>query len=327
MEKQYLLETLRGKLISANVKAGDILVMAVSGGADSMALLDLIYQVSDRDKFKLVVVHINHGLRKTSIKDEKVVEEYCAKKEIDFIVSFAKLGGIKSGIEERARLARYKLLREVKEDREAKWILTAHNSDDQVETIVLNFLRGSGVRGMGGMKFMTEDILRPLLEISKKDLLKYLKKQKVKFAVDETNSQTEFMRNRVRHKLLPILREYNPAFDDVILKNSNIFRQSDMLVRQLASHALSLIGAHKNDKVSISISRLRELMPIVQMEVVRLAIEKILNNVQGIKKIHIDSVFNLIANKKSKAIKKLPSKLLVEKAYDTITIVKVKSEK
>lgn len=327
MEKQYLLETLRGKLISANVKAGDILVMAVSGGADSMALLDLIYQVSDRDKFKLVVVHINHGLRKTSIKDEKVVEEYCAKKEIDFIVSFAKLGGIKSGIEERARLARYKLLREVKEAREAKWILTAHNSDDQVETIVLNFLRGSGVRGLGGMKFMTKDILRPLLEISKKDLFNYLKKQKVKFAVDETNSQTEFMRNRVRHKLLPILREYNPAFDDVILKNSNIFQQSDMLVRQLASHALSLIGAHKNDKVSISISRLRELMPIVQMEVVRLAIEKILNNVQGIKKIHIDSVFNLIANKKSKAIKKLPSKLLVEKAYDTITIVKERYKK
>jgi tRNA(Ile)-lysidine synthase len=327
MEKQYLLETLRGKLISANVRPKDVLVVAVSGGADSMALLDLLYQVSSQDMWQPVVVHINHGLRKSAIKDQKVVEDYCREKDIEYVVKHAKLAGTKTGIEEKARLARYKLLREIKETKKAKWIVTAHNSGDQVETIVLNFLRGSGVRGMGGMKFMTKDVLRPMLTISKIQLLTYAKREKVKFAVDETNADVEFMRNRIRHQLLPVLKKYNPAFEELILQNSAIFQQSDLLVRQLASHALSLIGANKNGKVSISISRLRELMPIVQMEVVRLAIEKLQDNVQGIKKIHIDAVFSLIAHEKTLVSKKLPGKLLVEKAYDTITIVKENNKK
>lgn len=320
MEKQYLLEMLRGKLVSADVRAGDVVIVAVSGGSDSMALLDVANRLAKRDGFEVVVGHVNHGLRKNAAHDQAVVEAYCREHGLSCVVRSAKLAGLQRGIEERARLVRYKLLRDIKQTSRAKWILTAHTSDDQVETIVLNFLRGSGVRGLGGMKFISEDILRPWLGVSKDRLLKYLKRQRIKFAEDETNARLDFMRNRVRHCLLPVLGEYNPRIREVLLQNSELFQQTDILIRQLANHSFALIGKIKDDKVSISISRLRELLPIVQMGIVRLAMEKLLGNVQGIKKIHIDTVFGLIANRRSKLVRRLPGKLLLEKAYDTITI-------
>lgn len=320
MEKQYLVDLLRSRLISAGVKSGEGLVAAISGGADSMVLLDGLRALVSQDDLKLVVVHINHGLRASSVKDQGVVEAYCRKADLKLVVKKARFSNAKDVSEEAARLARYKLLRQVKDKVGGQWILTAHNRDDQVETIVFNFLRGSGVRGLGGMKLISEDILRPLLEVSKANLVKYAKTHKIDFATDETNAETKFTRNRIRHQLLPILREYNPAFDGVILNNSGIFQQADSLIQQLATRSLVLICEQKNGRVNISISRLRELLPVVQMEVVRMALNKVVGNLQGIKKIHIEAVFQLIAGGKPRGIKKLPHKLLVEKAYDTITI-------
>lgn len=322
MRKQDLTNLLKGKLLAAGVRAGETLVLAVSGGPDSMALLDSMAALQQDYNLYLVVVHVNHGLRPAASRDEKIVAQYCQKHELLLVVKRVSIRGRLGGsrIEERARELRYKALRQVASKTRSRFILTAHNQDDQVETIVLNFLRGSGLRGLGGMREVSDDILRPLLSVPKAVLLRYVKRYKIPFAVDVTNRNLQFMRNRVRHRLLPVLRQYNPAIDRLLLQNSYIFDQADIVIENLARHYLNLMRDPKTDKVSVSISRLAELSPFMQVEVIKAAIKEVLGGLKNLKKVHFDEIFKLMASEKSKSSKRLPGKLFVAKAYDKITI-------
>ena len=327
MKKQDLLDLVSGKLFSAGVKAGDSLVLAVSGGPDSMALLDVINKLYQTLSIKIVVVHVNHGLRNESKRDEEVVVDYCKKNELKCVVKKVsvkkELGAKGGGIEEKARKLRYRALRQIAQKKNAKYILTAHNSDDQVETIIFNFLRGSSVKGLGGMRELTEDILRPLLGVAKADLLEYVKKQDIPFATDVTNKNLQFTRNNIRHKLLPNLRKFNPNLNEILLRNSQMFQQIDLVLKSMAVHYLDLIGEVKNDKVKISISQLRELLPVIQIEVIKLAIKKVASSLKDLKGIHFREILELLASPNVKASKQLPGKLLASKAYDKITISRI----
>jgi len=327
MKKQDLLNLMLGKLFSAGVKAGDSLVLAISGGPDSMALLDVIRKLYKELNIKIVVVYINHGLRQESKKDARIVTNYCEKYNFKCVVKDVavkkSLGTRGGGIEEKARELRYRALRQVANKVKAKYILTAHNSDDQVETIVFNFLRGSLYRGLGGMKEVSKNILRPLLSVPKSDLLKYVKKYKISFATDVTNADVQFTRNNIRHKLLPSLRKFNPNLDEVLLRNSQIFQQTDLVLRGMANHYLDLIGKTKNKETEISISQLRELLPVMQIEVIRLAMERVVSPLKNLKGIHFEEVLKLLASSSAKGSKQLPGKLLVSKAYDKITISQI----
>lgn len=327
MKKQGLLNLVREKLMAAGIQAGETLVLAVSGGPDSMVLLDAMRCLQPDYGVQLAVVHINHGLRKQAAKDQKVVEKYCGKHKLLLSVKQidvkSKLGKGQSGLEERARELRYTALRQAAYKLKSRFIVTAHTQDDQVETIVFNFLRGSGLRGLGGMQEVTEDILRPLLTVPKADLLAYAKRYKLAFAVDTTNRDLKFARNRIRRRLLPALREYNPALDRVLIQNSYIFRQAHTVVTDLARHYLNLLRDPKADRLSISVSRLTELSPFMQVEVIKVAILEVLGDLKNLKKAHFDEIFKLLVSSKSKSSKKLPGKLFVAKAYDKITISRV----
>jgi len=324
MKKQDLVNLVKEKLQMTGFQPSDTLVLAVSGGPDSMALLDIFIRLKADYSCQLVVVHVNHKLRKTSARDQKLVERYCNTHNLLCITKQvdvgAHLGKNRGGIEEKARELRYKTLRQVARKMKAKFIVTAHNRDDQVETIVFNFLRGSGLRGLGGMREVSGDIIRPLISVPKKELLALVKKHKVPFVVDPSNRSMEFTRNRIRHRLLPVLREYNPAIDKLLIQNSYIFGQAELVIDNLVRHYLSLMRDPKTDKVSISISKLAELTPFMQVEVIKAAIRETLGSLERIKKVHFDEIFKLIASGKSSSSKSLPGKLFVQKAYDKITI-------
>jgi tRNA(Ile)-lysidine synthetase-like protein len=172
-------------------------VVAVSGGVDSMALLDALIKNPD---VQLVVAHFDHGIRENSVGDREFVQETAKSLGLSFIYGEAKLGIGAS--EATARDARYGFLRKVLEDTDSKAIVTAHHQDDVLETAIINLLRGTGRKGLTALGGR-EDVERPLLNVPKKDIVAYARDRGLQWREDATNQDTDYLRNYVRHELLP----------------------------------------------------------------------------------------------------------------------------
>ncbi|MBI5412715.1 tRNA lysidine(34) synthetase TilS [Candidatus Peregrinibacteria bacterium] len=213
------------KTLSGYVSIGDAIIVGVSGGPDSCALLDLLVEFSREVKIKIVVAHINHGIRgREADLDENFVKSLAKKHGLKFEVLRVKLLG-KVALEERGRNIRRQFFEKLLKKYKARWIITAHTQDDQIETIVMNFLRGSGPAGLKGMDIASRKYLKPLLGVSKRKILDYLKARKLKFCTDRTNDDTSLRRNFIRKKMLPLIFSLNPDFRKTILRNEVLFGQ------------------------------------------------------------------------------------------------------
>ena len=201
-------------------------VVGVSGGADSVALAHILMKLG----YDVTIAHLNHGLRgKESDADEKFVTKLaekwkvpCSTHKINPPLSPLKKGGINGGgnMENNARLIRYAFLEKVRVAEKAEFIAVAHHMDDQIETILMHIQRGAGLRGLCGMKIQNGSIIRPLLGVKKKDLIAYLKKEKIDFRADSSNSDMRFRRNLFRHKVIPELKKKHKDLEKSLLKMS-----------------------------------------------------------------------------------------------------------
>ncbi len=185
------------------IRAGNY-VVAVSGGVDSVVLLDLLSKQKDLD---LTVAHFDHGIRSNSYEDEQFVKNLAEKYKLPFISDRGELGANAS--EEKAREARYRFLRKVAKENNATLVL-AHHKDDVLETIIINLLRGTGWRGLSSLR-STEKTIRPLIKVSKQDILDYAKKHKLNWREDPSNQDTKYLRNYVRLKILPCFSQKDKA--------------------------------------------------------------------------------------------------------------------
>lgn len=207
------------------VKPGTYIV-AVSGGVDSMVLLDLLCQRSD---IKLIVAHYEHGIREDSDQDRRLVEEAAATRDLTFIYEHGELG---SGASEAlAREHRYAFLRRAREQYNAQGIITAHHQDDLIETAIINLLRGTGRKGLSSLR-STDELLRPLLDYSKKQIIAYAVEHAITWHEDSTNGNEAYLRNYIRQSIVPKLgqkgrkslldyinkaADINPVIDDLLL--------------------------------------------------------------------------------------------------------------
>ena len=218
---------------------GDTLIVGVSGGPDSTFLLNALVEFSATVPYKIIVAHVNHGIRgRKADRDEKFVKNLALQYGLKFEVKRVKLAG-KNALEERGRNIRREFFEALCKKYRARWILTAHTQDDNVETIVFNFLRGCGLKGLAGMKVVNGFYLKPLLDIPKSEILKCLLHRKIKFCNDKTNKDIKFRRNFIRKKLVPNFKKINPFFSATILRNSEIFRELDDFVRLQARQFLT----------------------------------------------------------------------------------------
>ncbi len=206
------------------------IVVAVSGGADSLCLLHLLHQVCGTGKrypgVSLRAVHLNHMLRgAASVDDARAVADIVERWEIPFtsgeIDVIALAQAEKRSLEDAARIARYRFLREIAGGRR---IAVAHHADDQVETLLLHWLRGTGLSGLVGMPPRQQDIIRPLLEITHAETVAYCRQHGITPLEDQSNSDPRFLRNRIRHEVLPLLQELNPGIARTLLRNAEIIR-------------------------------------------------------------------------------------------------------
>lgn len=195
------------------LETGDKVIVALSGGSDSMVLLDVLKKLSDEYSLKLSVAHVNHMLRgDESDRDERFVRDYCEKNGIEcFVLRCDVAASRKNGesLEEAGRRVRYDFFKSI--DPDAK-IATAHNLSDNAETLIFNLTRGSGLKGLCSIPACRDNIVRPLLSVSKKEILDYCNDNDLPFVTDSTNAMDCYTRNKIRHNVIPILSEINPSF-------------------------------------------------------------------------------------------------------------------
>ncbi|HER43342.1 MAG TPA: tRNA lysidine(34) synthetase TilS, partial [Candidatus Eisenbacteria bacterium] len=196
---------------------GDRITAAVSGGPDSMAMLSILHQLSAELGFSLSAAYLDHRIRKGTRREKRIVEIWCGRFGIPLVAGEADVPALarreKTGLEEAAREARYRFLDGFEK------VALGHNSDDQVETVLHHIIRGTGLRGLAGMPVMRGRYIRPVLCCTGAELKAYCRAGGIAYAIDRSNSDTAFLRNRIRHRLLPaVRRDFNPAVDEALLR-------------------------------------------------------------------------------------------------------------
>jgi len=234
------------------------MTVALSGGVDSVVLLNLMYSLQKKHRFTLNATHVNHGLSKNADKWVKFCEKLCAKLSIPLDVHYVKLPQKKSlGIEGEARQLRYEKLLQSKSD----LVVLAHHEDDQAETFLLQLIRGAGVKGLSSMAHFdgARKLWRPLLNISRIDIEKYAKQQKLKWIEDESNLNTDFDRNFIRSKVLPILKNRFNHIIKVISRSSSHLSEAQNLLDDLAKLDLKKHLKSVNYKHKLQVKTLNKL--------------------------------------------------------------------
>jgi tRNA(Ile)-lysidine synthase len=220
------------------------ILVAVSGGADSVALLHSLHQAAKQHRWRLTVAHLNHGIRgKAAAEDAAFVEAMARQLRIPCVVGRARVPALakRKGIslEMAAREARYAFLARTARAVKADGVATAHTADDQVETILLKLVRGAGRCGLSGMAAQSliegVPLIRPLLEVSRGEIEAFLRERSLLWREDESNQDTAFLRNRVRHELLPFLeKEFNPGIREAVLRTGELLRAEDAWMDEMA---------------------------------------------------------------------------------------------
>lgn len=210
-------------------------IVAVSGGPDSMCLLDVLVHLSKKYSFLLHVAHVNYRLRgEASDLDEQLVTEQALRYGLDYTV-FKPKKSTHANLEERLREERYGFFEKIRQEKQADAIMVAHNEDDQAETFLLRLLRGTGLAGLAGIRSKNGFIWRPLLQMDRSDILRYLREQKIPFREDTSNENPSFMRNRVRHELLPLIeKRFQPKIKKLLAKNALLIADDYSLLQELS---------------------------------------------------------------------------------------------
>ncbi|MEI7749951.1 MAG: tRNA lysidine(34) synthetase TilS [Candidatus Moraniibacteriota bacterium] len=212
------------------IKGSSILV-ACSGGPDSVALLHIFLSLRDKLSLRLGVAHVNYRIRKADAdKDELLVRHSCAEYGIPFFVLHPKNAVGKN--EEALRDIRYSFFEQIRKREKFDAIAVAHTEDDQAETVLIRLLRGSGPDGLAAMRPRNGHIIRPFLDIPKNDILRFLRDEQIPFHTDTTNNDTSILRNRIRHKLLPLLeQDYQPGIRKILARTARIFEENTLSER------------------------------------------------------------------------------------------------
>lgn len=283
------------------IKKNDKVIVAVSGGPDSMCLLDTLFKIKDEIGFNIIVAHVNHGIRIES-EDEKVyVENYCKERNIPFNylkVNIPKLSKEKKMSEEACgREVRYNFFEEIRLKENANTIAVAHNLNDNIETILLNEIRGCGLKGLTGMDFKFNKIIRPLLTIEKKDILVYNNELELHPCFDKTNEEEIYLRNKIRLSLIPYLQELNPNFVTNISRMRKILKDDNDFIEEYTNNIFNRVIVNEDDsKIVFDFSLFMNEHDSIKNRIIRKIIEKKISNLDGIENIHVLDIIKLLKN-------------------------------
>lgn len=297
------------KLLSFNRKyslmqPGEKVICAVSGGADSVALLFALYLLKEKLHIDLAAAHFNHGLRgKESDRDEQFVRDFCCRYDMPLFVGSAEVKAGKKGLEAAARDARYAFLKSL----DGK-IATAHTADDNAETVLLHLVRGTGLKGLGGIIPQNGCVIRPMLSITRADVEDFLTEWSLPHIEDSSNETDQFLRNRLRHHVMPLLKKENPKLSENLSDMALRLRQDEECLAELACQE------------NLSAAQLRQMHPALRAR----ALERFLkeNGVREPEAEHITLAESLIFSDKPSASGQFPGGITIARNYDALMSVK-----
>jgi tRNA(Ile)-lysidine synthase len=244
--RRRVAEAIKGQQL---IERGDRIVVAVSGGPDSVALLSVLHGLAPSWNLSLSVAHFNYGLRGAESDDDAAfVVRLCARFNIPYrcerLTLSDNLSKLTKGrsLQEAAREARYAALLRLCESLDANKVAVGHTRDDQAETVVMWLLRGAGTTGLSGMPALRLPFIRPLLAVGRTDVLAYLVEQRLEFREDSSNATSIYLRNRVRHHLLPVLTRFNPAILEGLARQADILREDDTCLDSMAAEQFALLA-------------------------------------------------------------------------------------
>ena len=296
------------------ITPGATVTCAVSGGADSMAMLWALHTLREELNIQIHCAHFNHGMRENAALDEEFVREFCLRNDIPFHrgrghVAEEALPG--ESPELTARRLRYDYL---KEAAQGSLLATAHTADDHLETLLIRLVRGTSLRGLGGIPVRQDSVIRPILFATRAQVLSFLKTEGIDFREDESNLTDFCPRNRIRHHVTPHLREENPHIAEAVLSLSSILREEDAFLSGLAEDAL----VKASDGEGYSCKALGELPPVLQ----RRALFSILQHsgVAQPTKRHMEQLCALLHSASPSAQAHYPEGVMLQRNYDRLCI-------
>lgn len=296
------------------IENGDKVIIGVSGGPDSITLLDVLLKIKNKNiiDFEIIVCHVNHMIREEAISDEKYVKEYCIKNNIKCFVKRVEVEKLakqeKCGTEETGRKIRYEFFYEILEKEKANKIATAHNSNDNAETVLMNIIRGCGTQGLKGIEPKRNKLIRPLIECERKEIEEYCLENKLEPRIDKTNFENNYTRNKIRNMLIPYIKEnFNPNIIESInrlsdlskMENEYLEKQTkktyDELMQEVTIKEKKLA---KNDKslLALDLKRFNLLEKVIKNRLVLYTINELLGTKNGIEKKHIEDIIKLCSN-------------------------------
>lgn len=307
-------------------REGDTVVVAVSGGADSIALLHLLRSLEEY-RLALVVAHFNHLLRGAeSDGDEEFVtalaREFgfpCAVKRFD-VREYARQQGL--SLEEAGRLCRYAFFDEVAAKYGAAVVALAHHADDQAETVLIRLLRGSAATGLCAMAPKSADgrYVRPFLGVTRHQIEAYLAGGGLSFRTDSSNSDTSFLRNRVRHELLPYLETYNPSVRERLTATADALAADEAVLDALSGSIFDGMADVREGRAIMSAEKIRGEQQGVRLRMYRCALQAVKGNLRRIGRRHLDDIDRLVFDIKPHMALVLPDGIAVGKSYDTVSV-------
>ena len=309
------------------LKPGDSVVIGLSGGKDSMCLLDLLMKLNK--KITIIAAHINHNIREESNEEAKIIEKYCKEKNVIFeTIKFPKKSNNKDFNESELREKRYDYFEKIINKYQAKYLFTAHHGDDLIETILMRITRGSDIKGYSGFDLVTPkcgyQIIKPLIYTTKEEIDQYNEKNNIPYVEDQTNSSSKYTRNRYRHKVLPFLKQENPQvhlkylkFNQELQKYYNyvLKKTSKEFIKRYENNSLNLDNIDKIDDLILE-NIIKKLLDINYPDNLYLVNDK-----------HISMIINIIHNKEPNLSLNLPNGLVIYKRYNELYIRKGIKEK
>ena len=296
------------------INENDKILIGVSGGPDSICILHILNLLKEKLNFEMYVAHINHMIREEADSETEYVKEFCQKlgtecfiKKID-VQKFADRQ--KMGTEEMGRIIRYDFFDEVAKKVSANKIVTAHNSNDNAETVLLNILRGSGLSGLKGIEPNRENkYIRPLIETTREDIEEYCEINNLKPKIDKSNLESIYKRNKVRNDLIPyVKKEFNPNILKTINRLSEVAREENEYMEKVAKIKFEecyvgvaplgdpTFGETVQNEIILDLKKFNNLELVIKRRVILYTINKVVGNTMGIEKVNIDEIVKLCEN-------------------------------
>ncbi len=261
------------------INRGDKILVALSGGADSVFLLHFLIKFRKKYGITVGAMHVNHMIRgKSADEDEKFCHHLCENFQIEYhtvkynVPKFAKLKKI--SVEEAAREVRYRELTKVKQKFKYDKIATAHTCSDNAETILLNIIKGAGLKGISGIPIKRDFIIRPILPLTKSEIVEYLNKAKLDFITDLSNLDDIYERNFIRNNLMPLIKNLNPKVEQTLFRSSLLWRQQALILESIVKIISDFVAIKRKNFLELNIELLNKLDEKIRNDVVKFCVER-----------------------------------------------------